>query len=94
MSMSILLSLTAAALLAAKPQPDPGTTTASRFALSGALSVAPASSPDARFAVAASARLHVPEQASTDRFQLKSSNSSKGVIACGSADDIFDNGFE
>jgi hypothetical protein len=91
--MPILLSLTAAALLAAKPQAEPGPATTSRFALSGALTVAPALSPDARFAVAASARLHLPDRASTERFQLKSSNSSNGVN-CGAADDIFRNGFE
>lgn len=92
--MPILLGLTVAAMLAAEPLPDPGPSAAERFALTGVLTVAPASSPDGRFSVAASARLQLPADITTDRFQLKSSNSSNGSISCSSADTIFQNGFE
>lgn len=92
--MSILLSLTAAALLAAKPQPDPGPGATSRFALNGTLMVAPAASPGGRYAVTASARLYLPDRVSTGRFSLKSGNQGAGGTSCSSTDDIFQNGFE
>ncbi len=85
--MSTLLSVAMAALLAANPPPD----VPPRFAMTGALVAAPAQSPDARFSLAASARLRA-DAPTAERFQLKSAN---GSLACDNAGNVlFQNSFE
>jgi hypothetical protein len=84
--MPAFISLTLAALLAAPAAPD----SPARFALTGALTEAPARSADARFEIEASARVDAFEAANSGRFALKSAQSA----ACDTGNDIFRNGFE
>ena len=87
--MPAFISITLAALLAAPAAPaDPP-----RFALTGALTSAPARSADARFELHAGARVTAADvgTAMTGRFALKSTN---GSVGCDAVGDIFRNGFE
>ena len=86
--MSIVLTLTLAAALAAQAPPP----TAARFALAGSLTRTPASSPDARFQLQGSPHLESPADPAPGRFASKSVN---GSLACGAlVDSVFKNGFE
>lgn len=86
--MSIVLTLTLAAALAAQAPPAD----AGRFALAGSLTRLPASSPDARFQLQGSARLAWPAEPAPGRFANKSVH---GSVACAAVvDNVFKNGFE